>query len=114
MAALHIALSRIVVSRIISWELLISRFACFGLSFLGGPRWLRRRCSFEECSALCENSFESVNIFLNTWSRVGGREFDAGKGTTVGTKIPARDQITCRRLMVDLGRSRQREIELRR
>jgi hypothetical protein len=112
LAALGIALPRSVVSWVVSGELLPSSFACLGLCLLGGSWWVRRSGAFEECSALGENSLESVDIFLNTRSRVGRREFDAGKGTAVRAKVPTRNQVACRWLVVDLGRGRKRQIKL--
>jgi hypothetical protein len=114
MAALDISFSGVVVSWVVSGELLAGCFARLGLGLLGGPWRLRRSCSFKESSALGEDGLESIDIFLNTRPGVGGREFDPGESAAIGAEIPARNQIARRWLVVDLGRSGKRKVELRR
>jgi hypothetical protein len=114
MAPLDISFSGVIISRVVSRELLASCFARLGLGLLGGSWGLRRGCSFKESGALGKDGLESIDIFLNTRPGVCGGEFDPGESAAIGAEIPARNQIARRWLVVDLGRSGKREVKLRR
>lgn len=113
MAPLGVSLPRGVVGRIIRRKLLARGLHSLGrrTAYLGGPR---RRGALQESGALREDGLKCVDIFLETRPAPGTRELDAREGAAVGAQVPSRNEVARGGLVVDLGRRRQGEVELRR
>ena len=60
-----------------------------------------------------QNRLKRIYVFLKTRAASHGGELEAREGAAVGTEIPSRDEVASRRLVVDLGGRRQRDVELR-
>ncbi len=112
-ATLYVALTSVIVSRVVWRQFLASRFTSFGFIRLAGSLLLGRRSSFEERGALRKNGLKRIEVFLNARAAIGRRELNACECSAVSAEVPSRDQVAAGRLVIDLGRCRQRKVELR-
>jgi hypothetical protein len=69
--------------------------------------------ALQKCCALSKDGLERVNIFLS--DSIGATpnfwKFNSDKGTTVRPKIPSRNKVASRRLMIYLSGRRKGEVE---
>ena len=79
---------------------------------VGGTRATR---ALQEGGALCQDGLECIEIFLAALVRslADAWELDPGEGAAVWSEIPAGDEVAARRLMIDLRRCGDGEIQLR-
>ena len=77
--------------------------------------WTRATRALQEGGALCQDRLERIEIFLGAlvWSLADAWELDPGEGATVRSEIPAGNEVAIRRLVIDLCRCGDREIQLR-
>jgi len=82
----------------------------------GGLVVLGRLRTLQKGGALRQDGLERVDVFLRhrRGALANGWKLNPGEGAALGPQVPAWDQVAARRLVVDLGRCREREIELRR
>ena len=72
--------------------------------------------TLEEGCALRQDSLEGVDVLLRDRSRAlaNWRELNACEGAALWAQVPSRYQVAARRLVVDLRRRGEWEVELRR
>lgn len=77
---------------------------------------LRSLRTLEEGCALRQDSLEGVDVLLRDRSRAlaNWRELNACEGAALWAQVPSRYQVAARRLVVDLRRRGEWEVELRR
>eukprot|EP00594_Rhizosolenia_setigera_P005433 CAMPEP_0178947170 /NCGR_PEP_ID=MMETSP0789-20121207/4697_1 /TAXON_ID=3005 /ORGANISM="Rhizosolenia setigera, Strain CCMP 1694" /LENGTH=83 /DNA_ID=CAMNT_0020627253 /DNA_START=365 /DNA_END=616 /DNA_ORIENTATION=+ len=75
----------------------------------------RVRGALEECSALRKDGFKCINVILGyvAGTCANARELNANESASIGTHVPAGNQITVRRLVKDLCSRWYRKVELR-
>lgn len=117
-AALCICLSGFVVSRVVSRECLVRGRARLGPVSAGWwrvallPGRERGRRSFQKSGALRQNGLEGVDIILNALAAVQPGKLDSRKCAAVRAEVPPRNQVARGRLVVDLSRGWQGQVQL--
>jgi hypothetical protein len=120
MAAPRVCLARLKVSGVVGRERISRRFrrlcraallalALPPLRSLSDRGWWR---SLQERGALREDCFKRVYVFLDPLSALDRGKLDPGECATVRTEVPAGDQVAGGRLVVDLRRGGERQVQL--